>query len=110
MQIVSDPERTPASYDAANALRNEYAIAVTGRLSKRPEDSLNPKLPTGEIEIYADTIELLNPVSKQLPFQVSTADTETVREDLRLKYRYLDLRRDHEMGWVGEAAERGEQR
>jgi len=94
MQIVSDPERTPASYDAANALRNEYAIAVTGRLSKRPEDSLNPKLPTGEIEIYADTIELLNPVSKQLPFQVSTADTETVREDLRLKYRYLDLRRE----------------
>jgi aspartyl-tRNA synthetase len=54
---------------------------------------LNPKLPTGEVEIYADSIELLNAVRKQLPFQVSTADFEPVREDLRLRYRYLDLRR-----------------
>ena len=94
VQIVSDPQRTPDSYKDAEALRNEYVVQVTGRVTARPEDSLNPKLPTGEVEVYADKIELLNAVRKQLPFQVSTADTETVREDLRLKYRYLDLRRD----------------
>ncbi|AFY32689.1 aspartate--tRNA ligase [Calothrix sp. PCC 7507] len=94
VQIVSDPQRTPDSYAQAEALRNEYVVEITGRVTKRPEESLNPRLPTGEVEIYADKIELLNAVRKQLPFQVSTADTETVREDLRLKYRYLDLRRD----------------
>jgi aspartyl-tRNA synthetase len=93
-QIVSDPERTPSSYPIAEDLRNEYVVKVTGRVSKRPPESLNPRIPTGEIEIYADQIELLNPVRKQLPFQVSTAEEEPVREDLRLKYRYLDLRRD----------------
>ncbi|NER27012.1 MAG: aspartate--tRNA ligase [Symploca sp. SIO1C4] len=94
IQIVSDPQRTPDSYEHAEALRNEYVVKVTGRVSQRPEESLNPKLPTGEVEVYAESIELLNAVRKQLPFQVSTADVETVREDLRLKYRYLDLRRD----------------
>ena len=94
VQIVSDPQRTPDSYHGAEALRNEYVVKITGRVTSRPADSLNPKLPTGEVEIYADEIELLNAVRKQLPFQVSTADHESVREDLRLKYRYLDLRRD----------------
>jgi aspartyl-tRNA synthetase len=94
VQIVSDPQRTPDSYHNAETLRNEYVVKITGRVSQRPPESLNPKLPTGEIEIYADEIELLNGVRKQLPFQVSTSETETVREDLRLKYRYLDLRRD----------------
>ncbi|MBD3881289.1 aspartate--tRNA ligase [Phormidium tenue FACHB-886] len=93
-QIVSDPERTPASYPAADDLRNEYVVKVTGRVTQRPPESLNPRIPTGEIEIYADQIELLNAVRKQLPFQVSTADVEPVREDLRLRYRYLDLRRE----------------
>ncbi|MBE9119350.1 aspartate--tRNA ligase [Tychonema sp. LEGE 07199] len=94
VQIVSDPERTPDSYHGAESLRGEYVVKITGRVTSRPEDSLNPKLPTGEVEIYADEIELLNAVRKQLPFQISTADNENVREDLRLKYRYLDLRRD----------------
>ena len=93
-QIVSDPERTPDSYPVANDLRNEYVVKVTGRASRRPEESLNPKLPTGEVEIYADSIEVLSAVRKPLPFQVSVAETETVREELRLKYRYLDLRRE----------------
>ncbi|MEG4837379.1 aspartate--tRNA ligase [Microcoleus sp. B9-D4] len=94
VQIVSDPERTPDSYHGAEALRSEYVVKITGRVTNRPEESLNPKLPTGEVEIYADEIELLNAVRKQLPFQVATAENESVREDLRLKYRYLDLRRD----------------
>jgi aspartyl-tRNA synthetase len=94
VQIVSDPQRTPGSYEQAETLRNEYVVKITGRVTQRPEDSLNPRLPTGELEIYADQVELLNRLNKQLPFQVATADTEPVREDLRLKYRYLDLRRD----------------
>lgn len=93
-QIVSDPERTPDSYAAADALRNEYVVKIVGRVTKRPPESLNPRIPTGEVEIYADQIELLNAVRKQLPFQVSTAESESVREDLRLKFRYLDLRRE----------------
>ena len=94
VQIASNPEKTPQSYPQAEALRNEYVVQITGIVSQRPEESLNPKLPTGEVEIYATDITLLNGVRKQLPFQVSSADTESVREELRLKYRYLDLRRD----------------
>ena len=94
VQIVSDPDRTPQSHPIAEGIRNEYVIKVTGRVSQRPEESLNPKLPTGETEIYADEIEILSAVRKQLPFQVSSSETETVKEELRLKYRYLDLRRD----------------
>jgi len=94
IQIVSDPQRTPESYKDAESVRSEYVVQIIGRVSLRPEESLNPKLPTGEIEVYADKIILLNSVGKQLPFQVSSAETETVKEELRLKYRYLDLRRD----------------
>jgi len=94
VQIVSDPERTPASHPLADQVRNEYVIKITGRVSQRPEASLNPKLPTGAVEIYADHFEILNRVRKPLPFQVSTTELEPVREELRLRYRYLDLRRE----------------
>lgn len=94
VQIVSDPDRTPDSYGLAEKLRNEYVVQIEGRVTQRPEDSLNPKIATGEIEIYADKIELLNGINRQMPFQVSSYEEEAVREDLRLKYRYLDLRRD----------------
>ncbi len=94
VQIVADPDRTPQSHPIAEGIRSEYVIKVTGRVSKRPDESLNPKLPTGETEIYADHIEILSAVRKQLPFPVSSADTDIVKEELRLKYRYLDLRRD----------------
>ncbi|MEB3277674.1 MAG: aspartate--tRNA ligase [Lyngbya sp.] len=94
VQIVSDPQRTPDSYHIAETIRNEYVVKITGRVSQRPEESLNPKLATGEVEIYAEKIELLNALRKQLPFQISTAEPESVKEELRLKYRYLDIRRD----------------
>lgn len=94
VQIVSDPQRTPESYADAATLRNEYVVRISGKVSKRPPESLNPKIPTGEIEIYAHSIEILNAVSKQLPFSVSSDDAELVREEIRLKYRYLDLRRE----------------
>jgi aspartyl-tRNA synthetase len=94
VQIVSDPQRTPDSYAAAEALRNEYVVKIVGRVTQRPPESLNPKIPTGEVEIYADSIELLNGVNKQLPFSISSAEADLVREEVRLKYRYLDLRRE----------------
>ncbi|AFY80963.1 aspartate--tRNA ligase [Oscillatoria acuminata] len=94
VQIVSDPQRTPDSYKDAETIRGEYVLRITGRVSQRPSDSLNPNLPTGEIEVYVDRIELLNAVHKLMPFQVSSGQTEVVREELRLKYRYLDLRRE----------------
>ncbi len=94
VQIVSDPVRTPETYPKADSLRNEYVVKVQGRVTPRPAESLNAKISTGEIEIYAEDIEILNAVRAQLPFQVSSADLENVREDLRLKYRYLDLRRE----------------
>ena len=94
VQIASNPIQTPIAYPIAEGLRSEYVVKVTGAVSQRPPESLNPKIPTGEIEIYADSIELLNGVHKQLPFMVSSSEAELVREDVRLKYRYLDLRRD----------------
>ncbi|HLO88138.1 MAG TPA: aspartate--tRNA ligase [Nostocaceae cyanobacterium] len=94
VQIVSDPQRTPDSYQQASNLRSEYVVQITGRVTQRPPESLNPRIPTGEVEIYADQIVLLNGINKQLPFQVATGNNDPVREDLRLKYRYLDLRRE----------------
>ena len=95
VQFVSDPVRTPDSYHLAETLRSEYVVKITGKVYRRPEESLNTRIPTGEIEVYAEQIEVLNRVQKQLPFQVSQSEDETaVREDLRLKYRYLDLRRE----------------
>ncbi len=94
VQIVSDPQRTPASYPIAETVRNEYVLKVTGTVSQRPTESLNLRIATGEIEIYATSIEILNGVTKQLPFVVSSSESESVREDVRLRYRYLDLRRE----------------
>jgi aspartyl-tRNA synthetase len=94
IQVVSDPVRTPDSYELAESLRSEYVVKITGKVYQRPEESFNLRIPTGTIEVYAEQIEVLNRVHKQLPFQVSQTENETVREDLRLKYRYLDLRRE----------------
>jgi aspartyl-tRNA synthetase len=94
VQVVCDPVRTPESYHLAETLRSEYVIKITGRVYQRPEESLNSRIPTGEIEVYAEQIEVLNRVHQQLPFQVSQTENDAVREDLRLKYRYLDLRRE----------------
>jgi len=94
VQIASNPTQTPRSYPVAESLRSEYVIKVKGTVTARPPASLNPKIATGAIEIYADEIELLNGVHKQLPFVVSSLEAEAVREEVRLKYRYLDLRRD----------------
>lgn len=78
----------------AHPLRAEFVLQVTGEVSRRPEGNANPNLATGEIEVIAHDVVVLNE-SAPLPFQVSTAlaDTETVGEEARLKHRYLDMRR-----------------
>ncbi|HEY3407023.1 MAG TPA: aspartate--tRNA ligase, partial [Propionicimonas sp.] len=74
----------------AHSLRNEYCIAVTGVVEARPADTINSALATGEIEVAAQSLEVLNP-SAPLPFQID--ERVNVGEEARLKYRYLDLRR-----------------
>ncbi|HRA05741.1 MAG TPA: OB-fold nucleic acid binding domain-containing protein, partial [Propionicimonas sp.] len=74
----------------AHALRNEYCITVTGVVEARSADTINPALATGQIEVAASGLEVLNP-SAPLPFQLD--ERVNVNEDARLKYRYLDLRR-----------------
>ncbi len=94
VQLVSDPQKTPDSYGTAAEVRNEYVVRIQGTVQRRPDESLNPKLPTGEVEIYAQEIEILNRVSRQIPFPISGEEAEQTREDVRLRYRYLDLRRE----------------
>ena len=87
IQVVVRPESK--YYDLANELKNEYVIHVTGKIVER--ESKNTKIASGEIEVETDTLELINK-SKEIPFQIS--DDTTALEDTRLKYRYLDLRRE----------------
>ncbi len=89
-QLVSDPQKNPEVYDIFQKLRDEYVIKATGVVSIRPEETYNDKLPTGEIEIYPSSIEILS-TAQVLPFPLNSDD---VSEDIRLKYRYLDLRQD----------------
>lgn len=89
-QLVFDSEHEAQLHKQADRLRNEYVIEIGGTVSVRPEGSANPGLPTGEIEVRASSLTLLNE-SKPLPFAIE--DEVNATEFLRLKYRYLDLRR-----------------
>ncbi|MBI3582772.1 MAG: aspartate--tRNA ligase [Nitrospinae bacterium] len=89
-QVVVNPEIDKIAHKKAHEIRSEYVLAIKGKVIARPEGTVNPKLLTGEIEITVEDLEILNE-SKPLPFFVE--DGEEVSEMLRLKYRYLDLRR-----------------
>jgi len=89
-QIAFNPEINAAIHSKAHDLRSEYVIAVKGKVSKRPEGTINPDLKTGEIEVLAEELTILNE-SKTSPFEISSR--QGISEDVRLKYRYLDLRR-----------------
>jgi aspartyl-tRNA synthetase len=89
-QVVFDPQFDPKTHEDAHALRSEYVIAVRGKVRLRPEGMTNPKLKTGEIEVMGFELKILN-VSKTPPFQIE--DDIDVSENVRLRYRYLDLRR-----------------
>ena len=88
VQIVCDPDRA-TTFATAETLRHEYCIAVTGRVRPRPEGTINPNLVSGEIEVLAHEIEILN-ASLTPPFQL---DDENLSETVRLEHRVLDLRR-----------------
>ena len=89
-QVVFNPESGAASHAKAHSLRSEHVVAIKGKVSKRPEGTVNPNLKTGEIEVIADSLKLLNE-SKTPPFAIE--DDLDAAETLRLRYRYLDLRR-----------------
>ncbi|HXQ63863.1 MAG TPA: aspartate--tRNA ligase [Steroidobacteraceae bacterium] len=88
LQLVVDPDAA-AVFAEAERVRNEYVLSVTGRVRRRPDGTANPNLASGQVEVLASVLTVLNR-SEPLPFQLD----EDVREEVRLKYRYLDLRRD----------------
>ncbi|MCW8131718.1 MAG: aspartate--tRNA ligase [Planctomycetota bacterium] len=91
-QVVFDPDRSgKQAHDEAGALRGEWVVRVEGKVRARPEGTRNEKLPTGAVEVDASTIEILNK-AKTPPFEI--ADEIDTNEELRLQFRYLDLRRD----------------
>ena len=79
--------------DSVHDLRNEYCVAATGLVRERPEGNANPDLPTGEVEVVVDTVEVLS-TAAPLPFPTDERKSSNINEEVRLKYRYLDLRRD----------------
>jgi aspartyl-tRNA synthetase len=89
-QVVFNPGVAAEAHRLAGDVRSEYVIAVTGKVSPRPENTMNPRLPTGEIEVIVSELTVLNE-SKTPPFMIE--DETDVAENLRLRYRYLDLRR-----------------
>jgi len=90
VQVVFNPKEAKEAYAVADTVRGEYVVRITGTVQKRPAGTDNAALPTGEIEVHATAAEVLNP-AKTPPFYI-TEETD-VEELLRLKYRYLDLRR-----------------
>ncbi len=90
-QVVSNPDAFPDAHKVIAEARAEWVLQVTGVVKMRPSDQFNPKMSTGEVEVEAQKVEVLNP-SKPTPIVVSRDEDEN--EDIRLKYRYLDLRRE----------------
>jgi aspartyl-tRNA synthetase len=89
VQVVSDPDRKE-TFATADRVRNEFVLRVTGVVRRRPEGTVNPGLRSGEIEVLAHELEILNPAATP-PFMM---DDENLSEEVRLRYRYLDLRRE----------------
>lgn len=92
LQVVFNRGFLKSDFEVAESLKNEYCIKVSGELIARTDDMINPKIPTGEVELMVETLEILSEC-ETLPFNVYDNDTE-VNENVGLKYRYLDLRRD----------------
>ncbi len=91
-QIVCDAQWAPEAHAVAKQVRHEYVLAVIGTVMRRAPETVNPKIATGEIEVVAERVLILNP-SKTPPFPVEDERGSLPSEDVRLRYRYLDLRR-----------------
>ena len=89
-QLVANPQINPDVHKAFEKVRSEYVIMVKGKVTKRPEETYNEKYPTGQVEMYPESVEILAE-SKVLPFILGD---DNVSEDIRLKYRYLDIRNE----------------
>ena len=96
-QVVFNPEVSATAHEKAKGLRSEDVVAVRGVLAKRPEETLNPELATGQVEVRGDELKLLN-ASQVPPFDID--DETEANENTRLKYRYLDLRRPRSLGYL----------
>jgi aspartyl-tRNA synthetase len=90
IQVVFNPDVSANAHEIAHELRSEYVISVKGQIRKRPDGTENPHMLTGTVEMYADKLEVLN---KAAPLPISIEDVGDTSETLRLKHRYLDLRR-----------------
>ena len=90
VQLVINPERAPNAAKVAHEIRSEFVVHARGEVTRRAPEAVNPNIPTGEVEIQVDELEIVSR-SEPLPFQL---DDEGVEEPTRLRYRYLDLRRD----------------
>jgi aspartyl-tRNA synthetase len=91
-QIVVNQEKAPAAHAKAKDVRGEFVLAAIGEVVLRDENARNPKLASGDVEVQATEIIILND-ARTLPFQLDASDESLAAEDVRLKYRYLDLRR-----------------
>ncbi len=91
-QVKFDPDANKSAWEKADRLRSEWVIQATGEVISRPDDMINKKMETGEVEVRVDEITVLNK-SKTPPFELDDMSPET-KEEVRLEYRYLDLRRD----------------
>lgn len=91
VQIVTNPEISADALETADSVRSEYVLEIYGTVVQRDEETYNEKIPTGTVEIRVEQIDILN-TSKPLPFQIDS--NQEISEDVRLKYRYLDLRRE----------------
>ena len=89
-QVVFDPEKNAEAHGKAESLRNEFVVAIKGKVAPRPDGTVNPNMKTGEVEILVSECKMLNR-AKPLPFSLD--EHIEVAENLRLKHRYLDLRR-----------------
>ena len=89
-QLVANPQINPQVHKIFEKVKSEYVICVKGKVTRRPEETYNEKYATGQVEMYPESVEILSE-SKTLPFVL---DDDNVSEDVRLKYRYLDIRRE----------------
>ncbi|PWZ98117.1 aspartate--tRNA ligase, partial [Staphylococcus pseudintermedius] len=92
VQVVFNPAFSKEALEVAERIRSEYVVEITGTVTKRDDETINPKIKTGQVEVQAKSIEIINQ-SETPPFSINEENLN-VDENIRLKYRYLDLRRE----------------